>query len=445
MNVRANNLTVRQSTPLKFEALESRVVLSGTGPNVTGVNVSSSLWDADFIDYLEANSLGESGYAIPVGDSSQLDPLPWNNIDRIHITFGEDVSVDAADLSISGVDVTAYEVSGFTYDSQSYTATWTLAHEIAADRVFLDLGGDGLDPVSNITGAVLDGEWTDAQSTFDSGNGTAGGDFEFRFNVLPGDVSQSGGVSGADVTSTWFLSGRSTGDAGYDPFRDVDGSGLIDASDYGSIIGVLFTELPDGDPAGVSNDAPTTRGLAAVQVDEDAADVVLSLFDAFDDAEDIDADLTYEIVSNTNSALFESIAVDQVMGELSLDFADDAFGEADLIVRATDSSGLFVETPLHVDVAAVNDAPVISDYFGTAGPANIWTFTGVVTDVDDDPTGWIVDFFGVLDGKTATVQADGTFELVVQLSPTVWGDSWIQTEDSAGAESNQPSFFVGVT
>ena len=52
--------------------------------------------------------------------------------------------------------------------------------------------------VTNGLGAALDGEFTTTTSNFPSGDGTAGGDFNFRFNILPGDVDQNGVVTGLD-------------------------------------------------------------------------------------------------------------------------------------------------------------------------------------------------------------------------------------------------------
>lgn len=92
----------------RFESLEPRMVLSGYGPTVTDVAVSSTSWDSAFVDYLEDEGLGYGGYSVPVGSGSQLDPLPWNNIDQISINFNEDVNVQSSDLSVSGVNVTAY-------------------------------------------------------------------------------------------------------------------------------------------------------------------------------------------------------------------------------------------------------------------------------------------------------------------------------------------------
>ncbi len=87
-----------------------------------------------------------------------MDDLPWDNLDQIRITFSEAVEVQEWDLSVSGVNTTAYEFSNFSYDSQTYTAVWTLADPIAKDKLLIDLGGDGLDPVEDLNANVLDGE-----------------------------------------------------------------------------------------------------------------------------------------------------------------------------------------------------------------------------------------------------------------------------------------------
>ena len=41
----------------RLECLESRQMLSAIPPTVTGVEVSSTAWDTDFIDYLDAEGL----------------------------------------------------------------------------------------------------------------------------------------------------------------------------------------------------------------------------------------------------------------------------------------------------------------------------------------------------------------------------------------------------
>lgn len=420
----------------RMEVLEPRLVLSA--PSVTDVNVSSTAWTTEFIDYLETEGLGTDGFSIPVGSSDQLKTLPWVNLDQIQITFSEDVDVQMGDLSLSGVNTTAYAFSDFSYDSNTYTATWTLTEAIQKDKLLIDLDGDGLDPVTDTSENVLDGEWTTATSTYNSGNGTAGGDFEFRFNVLPGDVSRDGYVNTLDSMYAMANRFKEAGDPGYSAFRDVDGDAEGTTGDWYMVFQRIGSTLPTGDPVGMTDDAPTTAGFADVNVDEDAADVVLSLFNAFDDAEDDDDDLTYQIIDNTNPDLFDSVDIDDINGELTLDFAFDEFGEALLTVRAIDSNGLFIDTTIAVNAASTNQAPVITNFVVLNEGFDIWTIEGHVTDVDDNVEGMIITIGGILAeyNLTATVAANGSFSITQELVGVTTGTASAQTEDDEGAKSD---------
>jgi hypothetical protein len=351
---------ISERKTLQVRPLERRYMLSL--PAVADVEVTSTQWSSSFVDYIETSGLGVGGYRIPVGSSAQLQTLPWTNIDQIRITFSEDVSVHEADLSVSGVNTTALQFSGFEYDSNLRTAVWTLAAPIAKDKLLIDLDADGLDPVKDLDEAnVLDGEWTNGSSTYDSGNGTAGGDFEFRFNVLPGDVNASNGVNMGDALLVASQIGKSAGDSGYNIRYDLDGNGVIQSADVYAVQQRVGHVLPNGDPAGTSNDAPTTAGFEDLNVDEDAADQVLSIFDAFEDAETADSNMTYELVSNSNPSLFSSTDIDATQGTLTLSLAENAFGDAEIRIRATDGGGLFVEATCAVHITAVNDSPVLDN------------------------------------------------------------------------------------
>jgi hypothetical protein len=418
------------------------LALSATPVAVTDVNVSSTGWDSTFVQYLEAQNLGTDGYRIPVGSGAQFNPLPWNNLNQVRITFSEYVEIDSTDLTVTGANVTQYQFSAFSYDSGTKTATWTLTQTLAVDRVMLDLAGDGLDPVRGVSSDALDGEWTNGSSSYASGNGSAGGDFEFQFSILPGDANQSTLVTTVDYLATYYKNGLHTQSTGYNAFHDVNGSGTINSTDYSFILGKLGVGVSTGTPAGFGNDAPTTAGLASVDVSEDASNEVISLWSAFQDAEDADNALTFAIVSNSNAQLFSSTAVNNGTGELTLDFAANAYGQSELIIRATDSSGLFVESMLQVTVSGVNDAPFIT-LWGEPGPGDVWTFTGTVTDPDDNPAGRSVILSGVLeDYGPLTISANGTFELLVELPSWTFGNAFAYTVDAQGATSNFASFLV---
>ena len=47
------------------------------------------------------------------------------NVNRVHIRFTEDVSIEQDDLRLRGVNITDYEIASFSYDAATFTATWT--------------------------------------------------------------------------------------------------------------------------------------------------------------------------------------------------------------------------------------------------------------------------------------------------------------------------------
>ncbi len=424
---------------LRLELLEHRYLLSH--PAVAAVNVAGTNWAANFVSCLESSGLGSGGYAIPVGSSAQLQTLPWTNINQIRIKFSEDVVIVAADLSISGVNHTAYAFSNFSYDPNTCTATWTLAAPIAKDKLMLDLDADGMAPVRSVsTGDALDGAWTDCQSTYNSGNGQGGTDFQFRFNALPGDVDGSTSVNVIDATLVYQKVGKNAGDVGYNVRYDVDGSGAITSSDVTAIQSKITSVLPSGDPVGMTDDAPTTGGIPDVSVATNTADYVLSLPSFFADAETAADELVYSIVNNTNASLFNSLNIDS-SGNLDLDFAASTKGNAMLTIRATDAAGLIVDTTLAVHVS---DAPTIGNFYCINEISNFWTLTGTVTDNDDPVEGDVVTFGGVLAGYhlTTTVGADGVFSLTVELAGLQQGTATAETQDPHGVLSNMAMDWV---
>jgi hypothetical protein len=412
-------------------------------PAVAAVNVSGTGWASAFISHLESSGLGSGGYAIPVGSSTQLQTLPWTNINQIRITFSENVVIQAADLSVSGNNQTAYAFSAFSYDSGTFTAVWTLDAAIAKDKLMLDLDADGMDPVVSVsTNDVLDGAWTNSQSTFNSGDGQGGDDFQFRFNVLPGDVNASNSVTMMDTALASSRVGKNAGDAGYFVQFDVDGSGGITSADVSAITSRWGTGLPLGGPVGVIDDAPTTAGIPDVSVATTTTDYVLSLPDFFEDAETASDQLTYSIVQNTNASLFNSLDIDS-SGGLDLSFAGSVAGDATITVRATDASGLIVDTTVGIHRSA---APYISNFYCINESGNSWTISGNVADSDDSVVGDVVTFGGVLANYhlTATVASDGSFVLTVELVGVQQGTATARTVDPHGVLSNLASDYLVV-
>ncbi len=199
------------------------------------------------MSYLDSSGLG---YKIPTGDAGQVKTLPWANINQVVIQFTDDVDVTEGDLVIRGVAVSTYSFVDFSYNGGTYTATWTLSGYITADKLLIDLDGDS-DPVRSVVGGVaLDGEWTNSASSYPSGDGVAGGDFEFRFNVLPGDFNQNGSVTIVDVTNVRSRQYTGIGIADYSIFADMNGSGTITITDVTTARNNQYTALPIGEPSG---------------------------------------------------------------------------------------------------------------------------------------------------------------------------------------------------
>ena len=105
------------------------------------------------------------------------------------------------------------------------------------------------------------------------------------------------------------------------------------------------------------NDPPTVaNAIADVSVDEDAADLMIDLSNVFTDTDNDPALIVKTVQANTNDTLVTATIVDNT---LTLDFQPDRNGTADITIRGT-SGGQTVDDTFTVNVAAVNDAPVIT-------------------------------------------------------------------------------------
>lgn len=206
-------------------------------PRVTEVLVSGQSWSSSFLNAVDPGR--GLGYSLPTGADQSL-TLPWTNLDQISLVFSEGVSVDVSDLSLAGVDLSAFEILGFTYDEETFTATWIFAQPLQTDRFAISLDG-----VFDASGNALDGEWTDGTSTT-SGDGIAGGAFNYGFNVLQGDTVRSGFpvVLGDDLLYVRDRQFTFPGFANYDYFADLNGDGVILGDDLLAVRDRQFTFLP---------------------------------------------------------------------------------------------------------------------------------------------------------------------------------------------------------
>jgi hypothetical protein len=239
---------------------------SQSAPRVAEVLVSGATWSAAMLSRLEADGLGSGGYRVPIEAGPSFSPLPWTNLNRIAVRFTENVVVTQNDLTVVGMNRPNYVFSGFGYDPATFTATWTVNTPISVDKLRLTLG----DSVTSQSGTPLDG---DVGAAYPSGNGSAGGDFTLRFDVLPGDVSQNRVVDGNDFQAIVQAAQNGAAHAAYRPLRDLDGNGAINVLDLHSQLSRQGTTLPAGNPPSSppAPSAPASVVVAATSTSERAA------------------------------------------------------------------------------------------------------------------------------------------------------------------------------
>ena len=195
----------------------------GQAPQVVGVKVNGS-----------ASTHAPYSFNGVVGSGEQLRTVPVGGADTVTIAFSENVVVQQSDLSLVGLQTADRpSVSGFAYAPNTLEATWTFGAPFAADQYLIELA----DSVTDGGGDALDGEWTNPASltttnanvsTFPSGDGVAGGGFEFVFANLPGDFNRDNTVNGAD-----FLILQAGGGISTPTFTDGDanGDGVVNGDD----------------------------------------------------------------------------------------------------------------------------------------------------------------------------------------------------------------------
>ncbi len=189
-------------------------------------------------------------------------------------------------------------------------------------------------------------------------------------------------IVSAPVNGTLIVNGNGSVDYTHDGSETGSDSFTYTIADLsGSISNVATVNIV----VNAVNDMPTTAGIANVTVVEDpVASSTINLNAAFDDADNVDSDLTYTITGNTSIGLFTSTAVNAATGELVLDYAADMNGSSQISLRATDLSGAYVDTLFTVTVTPVNDAPEVMENAGlVAAGAGSTTISNAQLNVND--------------------------------------------------------------
>ena len=230
-------------------------------------------------------------------------------------------------------------------------------------------GGNGADTITGGSGndEIIGGASGDFINGTDSVAAGAG-----EVDTLSGSSSNDRFILGDEV-QTYY---SAAGDADYALIADFNASqdfiqlnGLpenyslmqVDADTHllrdGELVAILANEVATDLDLNSSNfqyvelvfpnEAPTTSGIEGFTVTDNAPDTVIDLSGVFSDAED--SVLSYEIVGNTDSSLFDSSTIEGG-SNLVFDYASGASGVTELTIRATDSGGEFVETSFDLTV-----------------------------------------------------------------------------------------------
>ncbi len=216
---------------------------------ITAAYVAGSAWASSFDSYLASHTNAVTGqlygnatlgYALQTGSSAaQTQTLPWTNINTITVTFSGPVSgIGLSSLKLNGGSGgSTPTVTGIAQDS-SNTYSWTLSGPLTNNRYAFGVASTGSSfgpAVVDSRGAGISGTFATGQA-FPSGNGLAGSTFDFFFDVLPGDTNRDSQDTATDINNIRPLaSGTRTTSASYNPYYDLLGAGIINATTLNTV------------------------------------------------------------------------------------------------------------------------------------------------------------------------------------------------------------------
>jgi Bacterial Ig domain/Dockerin type I domain len=145
---------------------------------------------------------------LPAGRNTDL---PWSGINKLQITLSQAESLSPSDVSVTGITVANYGPVTISGSGTNYTITFAQAIT-TADRVTVTIGNAGIATYTR------------------------------RLDVLPGDVNDDGVVNAQDLALV-HNDFNSIG-AVFNIFDDIDGSGVVDITDYSLVGRFVGKKLP---------------------------------------------------------------------------------------------------------------------------------------------------------------------------------------------------------
>jgi hypothetical protein len=180
---------------------------------ITGVYVKGTGWNANYLARSPfGNVQGEAvGWELPDGAAqlANASNVAWNNVDTITVEFDQPITQpEAAALQLlrgtTEGNQTIVPTLAPTLLGDGSVAQWTLPEGFATletGKYVLSIAAEGIENAAGTT--ILDGDWVTGESTFaaGSGDGEAGGAFNFFFNSLVGDVNANGTMNALDISA----------------------------------------------------------------------------------------------------------------------------------------------------------------------------------------------------------------------------------------------------
>jgi hypothetical protein len=228
---------------------------SDAPPQVVGVYLSGSTWKPAYFSALAAAGVGSATLGFELADGAgqlaNVNILGSVTANMVTIVFSKPVNVASGSLVLEDSSSNDGPASGITVinppvPTSTTTVTWTLSGPLTSNKYYLALAAAG---VTDAVGTELDGDWTTGVSTYaaGSGNGVAGGNFDFKFYLLAGDVNGDGKVAGQDASLDYNYQGLPLDNATNWRY-DLNGDGKINGADASASFnqpGVALRTFPE--------------------------------------------------------------------------------------------------------------------------------------------------------------------------------------------------------
>ena len=358
-------------------------------PNITGYSKMADLWYSEFSAYFIDPTITSTAITTAtVGDAYVYDVQATGS--SLVITYSitsphpPSISIDGntgviswtpveGEVGTQAITVKAEDAVGS--DTQSFTIT---------------IGIDNAAPIFTMGANQSVDEDSGAQTITNWATGIDDGDPELTQTVTFNVVSNTNAAlfSAQPVIS-------STGTLTYTPVANENGSATIEIELNDGLISSATQSFTI--TVNAINDVPTFTNGANQMKDEDAgAQTIVGWVIAMDDGDsDVNQALSFNIVSNSNAALFSTSPAISNIGTLTYTSAANAFGSATINVTISDNgSGVApnqntsAQQSFIITINGVNDAPSVTT---SAGNTNFIEGSGavavdnsiVVQDVDD--------------------------------------------------------------